>query len=77
MVRLTPLPLLRDLAPDTLVVRCGLCHELVLGDECCGDIASAPVCPRRAMLESSEGATKLLEGSVRLPALSVQRAVNA
>ncbi len=52
MTRLTPLPLLRDLTPNVLVVRCGLCQELVLASECCGDITLAPSCPRRAMLES-------------------------
>lgn len=53
MTRLTPLPLLRDLTPNVLVVRCGLCNELVLASECCSDITLAPSCPRRAMLEGS------------------------
>ncbi len=63
-MRQTPLPSLRDLAPDVLIVRCGLCNELVLAAECCGSPLEAPACPRRAMLES------------RLPLAGLQPAIN-
>ena len=51
MVRKSPLPLLRDLAPEVLVVRCGHCCELVLFDELCKHPLEAACCPRRSMLE--------------------------
>ena len=54
MVRRTPLPLLRDLSANLLVIRCQQCAELVLLPELCGDPISATVCPRRAMLERGE-----------------------
>jgi len=69
-VRETPLPLLRNLPPDMLVVRCGLCNELVLAVECCSDVTHAPLCPRRAVLEGvgnwGTTMTKLLVPSARL-----------
>ncbi len=65
-MRQTPLPSLRDLAPDVLVVRCGLCNELVLAAECCGSPLEAPACPRRAMLEGP-----LLPSLARLAIVSI------
>ncbi len=53
MVRRTPLPLLRDLAADTLVIRCQHCTELVLFDELCGQALESLCCPKRAMLEQA------------------------
>jgi hypothetical protein len=51
-MRQTPIPLLRDLAPDVLVVRCGLCQQMVLASECCEDITQAPQCPSREAVDS-------------------------
>lgn len=52
MTRKTPLPLLRNLVPHTLVVRCGLCHELVLEEECCNDSRLAHLCPSRGAVDA-------------------------
>ena len=54
MVRKTPLPLLRDLATEVLVIRCPNCQELVLFDEMCRVALEGACCPRRAMLERPE-----------------------
>lgn len=72
-MRQTPLPLLRNLPADRLVVRCGLCHELVLVEECCGSPLEAPTCPRRAILE---GPLQHLSALV-LPPLVAVRNLNA
>ena len=53
-MRQTPIPLLRDLAPDVLVVRCGLCQQMVLASECCEDITQAPQCPSREAVDSGQ-----------------------
>lgn len=52
MVRKTPIPLLRDLQPNVLVIRCLQCGELVLFSELCQDPISASCCPRRAQVEA-------------------------
>jgi hypothetical protein len=53
-VRKTALPLLRDLAPEVLVVRCLRCQELVLFDELCKHPLESACCPSRVMLERPE-----------------------
>lgn len=53
MVRTTPLPLLRNLPANVPVVRCQLCHELVLNHEMCHE-GEEHQCPRRRQLEPSE-----------------------
>lgn len=76
MVRKTPIPLLRDLTPNCAVVRCGLCQELVLADECCSGPLEAPLCPRRAQLENWNN-TAPIEGKFLVPAIATVRNVNA
>jgi hypothetical protein len=71
MVRKTPLPLLRDLAPEVLVVRCGHCCELVLFDELCKHPLEAACCPRRSMLERPE---QVPIGPLALPLATLQGA---
>jgi hypothetical protein len=63
MVRKTPLPLLRDLAPNVLVIRCQHCTELVVFDELCQAELESMCCPRRAMIEQ----TQLVVGPLALP----------
>ena len=53
-MRRTVLPLLRDLAPEVLVVRCLRCQELVLFDELCKHPLESACCPSRVMLERPE-----------------------
>ena len=50
-MRQTPLPLLRDLHPNVLVVRCAFCEELVLASECCAQ--PSLFCPSRSIVEHS------------------------
>lgn len=74
-MRKTPIPLLRNLPPNVAVVRCGLCHELVLADECCGGPLEAPCCPRRAMLE--QPITQEVSAKFLVPATATARNLNA
>lgn len=75
MVRKTPIPLLRNLPANCAVVRCGLCQELVLADECCESPLEAPCCPRRAMLE--QAVPQQIEAKFLVPAIVNVRGLNA
>lgn len=75
VMRKTPIPLLRNLPANVAVVRCGLCEELVLADECCSGPMEAPICPRRAMLEQSE--PQEVSAKFLVPAIATVRSLNA
>jgi len=72
VVRKTPLPLLRDLAPDLLVLRCGQCRELVLLHELCQDAVSVACCPKRWEIEGLNAACMTLPRAPMLPLVSLR-----
>jgi hypothetical protein len=51
MTRQTPIPLLRYLAPNTLVARCSICNELIMGHEMCRTREEAYGCPQRGEID--------------------------
>jgi hypothetical protein len=55
-MRKTVIPLLRDLPPFALIMRCQLCGELVFGGEICKSADEAAECPPRRLLEQVAGA---------------------
>jgi len=52
MTRQTPMPLLRNLAPNLLIVRCSLCFELTACHELCQSMEEAEKCPSRALVDA-------------------------
>lgn len=50
-MRLTPLPLLRNLEAGRVVTRCPFCRELVFLHECCKRGEDTAGCPPRSKLE--------------------------
>lgn len=57
-MRLTPIPLLRDLAPCVVISRCKLCGELVHEGERCESSNEASACPSRDDIDGGEQEVK-------------------
>jgi hypothetical protein len=54
-MRAAPLPLLRDLPPFLLIIRCIYCGALVRGEELCADRAEAAGCKPPRVLHERPG----------------------